>query len=62
MDHPIHFMFGSRVGFNCVGGSNGATCIFYFQIQDISGMDYPSDLHETERSFAGIWERIIHEE
>jgi len=25
----------------------------------ISGMGYPSHLHEIERSFAGIWERIM---
>ena len=58
--HSIHFMFGSRVGF---GGRRIEWRYFRLDhIQHISGMGYPSHLHEKETSFVGIWERIVRDE
>jgi len=53
-------MFGSRVGF---GGRRIEWRYFRLDhIQHISGMGYPSHLHEKETSFVGIWERIVRDE
>ena len=71
MSHPIHFMFGSRVGFSGVGGSNGAISgLIKFKmaagrhlkkIRINISLEWfnPIQFNEVEResSFAGIWGR-----
>ena len=70
---PIHFMFGSRVGFSGTADlmalfpvrSNPRwrpAAILEISKEYISGMRYPSLLHEIEIIFAEIWERRMREE
>ena len=69
--HPIHFMFGSRVGFMGLAyrvllfelnPTCGCRPSWKISNECVSGMGYPIHFHETESSFAGIWTTIMHEE
>ena len=72
-DHPIHSMFGSRVGF--LGTADrmdllpvvpnpkfGRPPSWKISNDHISGMSYPIHFHQLQSSFGGIQEKIVREE
>ena len=62
--HPIHFMFGSMVRFSGMADRMDLLPVGPWKILNdhISGMSYPIHFHELQSSFAGIQEKIMHEE
>ena len=71
--HPIHFMFGSRVGFSGTADRMdllpvvpnprlGRPPSWKISNGHISGMGYPIHFHELQSSFGGIQEKIMCEE
>jgi len=71
--HPIHFMFGSMVGFSGTADRTdllpvvpyprfGRPPSWIISNDHISGMSYPIHFHELQSSFGGIQEKIICEE
>jgi len=68
--YPIHFTFGSRVGFRgrrirmdlLPVGLNPRPPSWKIWNDHISGMSYPIHFHELQSSFGGIQEKIMREE
>jgi len=71
--HPIHFMFGSRVGFSrsadrmallpiVLNPRFGRPPSWKISNDHISGMSYPIHFHELQSSFGGIQEKIMRQE
>jgi len=66
-DHPIHFMFCSRVGSSRLEDymalypvqSKTPSWTFRRNVCLEWFIQYPSHLHEIERSFAGLWEKCM---
>jgi len=72
MGHPIYFIFVLVWGFWVADRTNllqvepnprdGRAPSSKMSNEYISGISYPIHFHETESSFVGIWESIMHEE
>jgi len=72
--HPIHFMFGSKLGFSRSADRMDLHAVVpdprfgrppSWKISNdynISGMSYPIHFHELQSSFGGIQEKVMREE